>query len=63
MTEFAVERDLGISKSVRRATSWVSAGPTVYVLIEEGELTRIRIGKRAFVTRESINRLLQRAFA
>ena len=33
---------------------------TIYALIEAGEIQRVNIGRRAFVTRESMDRYVER---
>lgn len=34
--------------------------PTIYALLDRGELTRVHVGSRAFITTESIRELIER---
>jgi predicted DNA-binding transcriptional regulator AlpA len=58
LVPIGTKRDQGVCAALGGITP-----PTVYSLINRGELTRVHIGRRSFVTAESIDAYVERITA
>lgn len=62
MTQQLIPIGIKSDEGVRAALGGISR-PTVYSLINRGELTHVHIGRRAFVTAASVNAYIERLTA
>jgi excisionase family DNA binding protein len=54
------ERDLGLLTIVEATDKTKLGRSSLYNLVDRGELVRVRIGHRAYITRESLDAFLRR---